>query len=436
MKWKLNHVPILLAASMLAIGGLVYFQYKWIAHSKKLSDELFHQQVSMAVCSTIEKCGAKVDCGPAATTMMCDTLHAPGGQTALNHFLINVNDPQATRKAENTASPIVVSNDEFQNQLKRTLDFYNVDIPFQVSQSHVAPATNNGSAATCVVNIPPKDDQAESFISLAFPSKKTYMADQMKYMIGASLFILCFTVFVLLLANWWLLKQKRLMQRNTEMYNTMAHEFRTPLTNISLATQLMSKKSNDGGNQKFLDIISQENSRLIQQVERVLHLARIDHGAHPLQQDEISLRSLLEGVYKEMEIQIEEKNATVQFAAIPDDVKIYGDRQHLTNVFRNLIDNALKYSPEHPEITISARDVKDGILISIQDNGIGIPASQSHLIFEKFQRLPQDQSTEQKGFGLGLAYVKRVIEMHKGFIQVDCNTQRGSRFNVFLPKLT
>jgi two-component system phosphate regulon sensor histidine kinase PhoR len=135
-----------------------------------------------------------------------------------------------------------------------------------------------------------------------------------------------------------------------------------------------------------------------------------------------------------MEIQIEEKNATVQFEGIPDDVTIYGDRQHLTNVFRNLIDNALKYSTDKPEISITARNEKDGILISIQDNGIGIPASQSNLIFEKFQRLPQDQNTEQKGFGLGLAYVKRVIEMHKGFIQVDCTTQKGSRFNVFLPK--
>jgi signal transduction histidine kinase len=86
---------------------------------------------------------------------------------------------------------------------------------------------------------------------------------------------------VLLLANWWLLKQKRLMKRNTEMFNTMAHELRTPLTNIQLAAGLLNKKGADPGNRKFIDIISQENSRLIEQVERVLHLARIDHGHHP-----------------------------------------------------------------------------------------------------------------------------------------------------------
>jgi hypothetical protein len=431
MKWKFNHVPILLAASMLALGGLVYFQYKWIAHSRKLSDEIFHQRVSMAVCETIEKCDAKVTCQPEGCVITCNAnAEAPSPPKPTNPFLLQSQDAYVT------ASPTFSNNDEFHHQLKQTLDFYNIDLPFQLSQSQdVPPACTPAGTPACVINIPPKDDQAESFISLVFPSKNTYMVDKLKYMIVTSFFILLFTAFVLLLANWWLLKQKRLMKRNTEMYNTMAHEFRTPLTNINLATQLLSKKGADPGNQKFLDIIAKENARLIQQVERVLHLARIDHGATPLQHEQISLSALLASVYHEMEIQIEEKNATVQFDGIGDEVMIYGDRQHLTNVFRNLIDNALKYSPDHPEIHITARDVKDGILISIQDNGIGIPASQSHLIFEKFQRLPQDQHAEQKGFGLGLAYVKRVIEMHKGFIQVDCTTQRGSRFNVFLPKL-
>ena len=418
---------------MLALGGLVYFQYKWIAHSKKLSDEIFHRQVSMAVCETIEKCDAKVTCGAQGYTITCNSN---GQAVASNLEADSINAYYQQDPASSIPiPPDLAENAEFHDQLKRSLDFYNIDIPFQVSQTENVPATSSGPGApACVINIPEKDDQAESFISLVFPSKDTYMVDRLKYMIATSFLILLFTAIVLLLANWWLLKQKRLMQRNTEMYNTMAHEFRTPLTNIQLAAQLLNKKGNEINNQKFLDIISRENSRLIQQVERVLHLSRIDHGMHPLMHEQIPLRSLLESVYHEMEIQVEEKNATIQFDGIATDLKIYGDRQHLTNVFRNLIDNALKYSTEKPKITISARDEKDGILISIQDNGIGIPASQSRLIFEKFQRLPQDQNKEQKGFGLGLAYVKKVIEMHKGFIQVDCTLQSGSRFNLFLPK--
>ena len=416
MKWKINHVPILLAASTLALAGLVYFQYRWIAHSRQLSDELFQQQVSMALCSTIESCGSKLTCTPEQCVLIQKTNCTP----------------DTLRSAAD-----LVHDDQFHSQLKRSLDFYNIDLPFQVSQSKCAPAENAKSdVPMCTVAIPPDEDQAESFVSLVFPSKDTYKVGKLKYMTGASLIILFFTAIVLLLANWWLLRQKRLMRRNTDMYNNMAHEFRTPLTNINLAAQLLSKKANDPGSQKFLDIISKENSRLIQQVERVLHFARMDNGFYPLKPERISLRQLLAAVYHDMEIQIEEKKAQVNFSSIPEETEIYGDRGHLTNVFRNLIDNALKYTPENPEITISARDDKDGILISVQDNGIGIPASQTRMIFEKFHRLPQDQHTDPKGFGLGLTYVKRVIEMHKGFIQVDCALSKGSRFNVFLPKLS
>jgi len=135
-----------------------------------------------------------------------------------------------------------------------------------------------------------------------------------------------------------------------------------------------------------------------------------------------------------MQIQITEKKATVLIEQMPADYVLHGDKLHLTNVFRNLIENALKYSGQHPEIKISAREEKDGLLISVQDNGIGIPASQSQLIFEKFQRIQDGRMDSEKGFGLGLSYVKRIVELHKGFIQLDCGVQQGSRFNVFLPK--
>lgn len=402
---------------MLALIGLVFFQYKWIAHSKRLSDEIFHQQVSMALCSTIEECEARISCDPASCAMVC----SPGGSadTTLSY------------------STSLVSDDQFQTQLRRSLDFYNIDLPFHIEQTHTEPQEDTKEAAPmCVVNIPPKPDQEESFISVVFPGKDTFMLGKVKYMIGASLLILFFTAIVLLLANWWLHKQKRLLRRNVDMYNNMAHEFRTPLTNINLAAQLMSKKIDDPKAQKFLDIITKENSRLIHQVEHVLHMAKIDNGVYLLKNESISLKALLTEVEHEMEMQIDEKQGRINFDQIPGHLEIYGDKQHLTNVFRNLIDNALKYSVSQPEINITAREEKDGILISVEDNGIGIPASQSRMIFEKFQRLPNEQEAEPKGFGLGLAYVKRVVELHKGFIQVDCAISKGSRFNVFLPKLS
>jgi two-component system phosphate regulon sensor histidine kinase PhoR len=141
-------------------------------------------------------------------------------------------------------------------------------------------------------------------------------------------------------------------------------------------------------------------------------------------------------VIESMRIQIDEKKALISLDAIPDDLEIFGDKLHLANVFTNLIDNSLKYNRDQPEITFAARHEGDGILISIQDNGIGIPASKCKMIFEKFERLEDQSSRDQKGFGLGLAYVKRIIELHKGTIQLDGHVHQGSRFNLFLPKLT
>ncbi len=372
----------------------------------------------MALCTTLEEYGGGVSCANVDCALMC------GGEQAT----ATVDSPVAM-------TPDLLGNEAFQAGLRRTLDFYNIDLNYQISQSTCAPAAGDKAGEQmCVVTIPPHVDQQVSFVTLAFPEKEKFMLSKFKYMIFASMLILLFTAIVLWLANWWLMKQKRLLRTNADIYNNMAHEFRTPLTNIQLATSLLSKDPSNPGNAKFVDIITKENTRLIQQVERVLHLARIDNGDYALKNEPLKIRSLLSTVMEEMQMRIEEKKANVSFHDIPDTYEILGDKQHLMNVFRNLIENALKYSEQAPEIHISAQEEKDGILLSFQDNGIGIPASKSRMIFEKFQRIHDGQHDEQKGFGLGLAYVKRIVELHKGFIQLDCDVSQGSRFNVFLPK--
>ena len=416
MKWKVDHVPVLLLASTLAMIGLVIFQYKWIDHSRKLSDEIFSQRASMALCSTLEDYGGGTVCNFIACGPVCGSTAVTDSSIALQASLIH--------------------NEDFQSDLRKTLDFYNIDLKYQMTQTIEEPTTHNSnSPPSCVVNVPSHTDQQASFIKLDFPDKENFMLGKLKYMIGSTVLILLFTAVVLLLANWWLLKQKRLLQTNVEIYNNMAHEFRTPLTNISLAANLLSKDISNPKSEKFLDIITRENTRLIQQVERVLHLARLDNNEYALFNEQIQLKSLLHSVREELEIQIEERGAIVHMDDIPDHIEIYGDKQHLTNVFRNLMDNALKYAGERPTINISTKEEKDGIMISVQDNGMGIPASQCKFIFEKFQRIQDGNLHEQKGFGLGLAYVKRIVELHKGSVQVDSEVNKGSRFNVYLPNM-
>jgi signal transduction histidine kinase len=414
MKWRFDHMPVLLTASTLAMIGLVLFQYKWINHSQELYDEVFHQRACMALCSTLEEYGEGAICSNEACATACGI-------------------PQVSEEIS-PAKKDLVNNQHFHTDLRKTLDFYNIDLSYEMSQSQEDPGKHASQTPACVVSLPSHDTSEEaSFIALDFPDMQSYMMDKMKFMIGASVIILLFTAIVLLFANWWLIKQKRLLRTNVEMYNNMAHEFRTPLTNINLAAGLM-HQGPEGGDQKLLDIIKRENGKLMQQVERILHLARLDNGEYDLKKESLPLRYLLQNVLDELQIQIEERNAEVRIDGIPDNLDIYGDQQHLANVFRNLIDNALKYSTHHPVISLTATEEDKNVIISVEDNGIGIPSSQSRLIFEKFQRIHQGNLHEQKGFGLGLAYVKKIIELHQGRIEVASEVNQGSCFNVYLPK--
>ena len=134
-----------------------------------------------------------------------------------------------------------------------------------------------------------------------------------------------------------------------------------------------------------------------------------------------------------MDIQIREKNAEVYFRNLSDDFSLEADKFHLGNAFRNLLDNALKYAGDRPKIDISLQTNDKGVLIHFQDNGVGICPKDQSCIFDKYQRVQTGNVHNQKGFGLGLAYVKLIIERHKGFIKVFSDLNKGTRFDLFLP---
>lgn len=411
----LNRIPVLLIASTLAVIGLVYFQAEWMRYSRQLSDEIFNRQVSMALCSAVEASGGQLCSGKSVS---CEQACPETGIPALSGTL-----------ALDTA---------FKANLHRALKEQGIDLDFYipVPDGTVSQLLTQGGQQQpqCAMMVTASDSMDTSnFTHLAFPGKETFMMGKMRFMIIAFVLILLFTAVVLWYANWSLMKQKRLLETNVDFFNNMAHEFRTPLTNVSLATNLLVKKHKDLKDNQIVGIIRRENSKLLAQVERVLHLARMENGDYSLQKEQVNLKALVQSVCEEMGMQIEERSASVQFDDIPNTFEVFGDRLHLGNVFRNLLDNALKYSCVNPEIRISAQEQAEGVLIWVQDNGVGIPDSQCGHIFEKFQRANQGNLHEQKGFGLGLAYVKSMVELHKGFIRVSSELNKGSRFEVFLP---
>lgn len=415
MKMQIQKIPTLLVASTVAVIGLVVFQLSWINYSRQLSEEIFNQRVCMAVCSTVENYGGGALCGEDGCSNTCSSA---SGETT---FAV-----PADLAADST----------FNAGLRKSLDFYQIDLEYRLALDHTAtPDACNGELYQWAVSLPTDTGSQNAFINLEFPDKQAFMRGKMSFMLLATVLILLFMAAVLWFANWSLLKQKRLLQTNVDFFNNMAHEFRTPLTNVGLAINMVSKKHQTLKSEPLIDIIRLENSKLLNQVERVLHLASLENGDYALQKEQVHLRTLLESIAAEMAIQIEAKQGVVRLDAVPENIDIFGDRLHLGNVFRNLLDNALKYNKNAPDIRISAQEHQKGILIAVQDNGIGIPASECSMIFEKFQRVSRGDLHEQKGFGLGLAYVKNMVELHKGFIRVHSELQRGTCFEVFLPTM-
>ncbi len=409
---SLRPFPLLLVASTLAVIGLVVFQLKWMQHSRELSEELFNERVCMAVCSTVEDYDAGAGCGQTAAC-------PPGCGTT----------------GKTVASAAQLANDAaFHSSLRQSFDFYQIGLDYNLSfTADSVKETCEKGIYQCQVPLPADSASQTAYMQVNFPDKEAFILEKMHFMVVATILILLFTAAVLLFANWSLLKQQRLLETNKDFFNNMAHEFRTPLTNVGLAVNMLGKKHPDLKENPLVAIVRRENNRLLSQVERVLHLARLENGDYCLQKEQLNLKKLLESVCDEMSMQIERSGASVQLEEVPSHYEVIGDRLHLGNVFRNLLDNALKYACDHPQIRISAQEHRRGILIQVQDNGVGIPASQCGLIFEKFQRAGQGDLHEQKGFGLGLAYVKNMVEQHKGFVRVISEVNKGSRFEVYLP---
>jgi two-component system phosphate regulon sensor histidine kinase PhoR len=235
---------------------------------------------------------------------------------------------------------------------------------------------------------------------------------------------------------WVILSQRRYSEMQRDFINNMTHEFKTPLTSIQLSSDFLSKQhviQDDARLSRYTELIRSQYQRLNTQVEKLLNIARLESGEFKLKPEKINMHTLIDEVLdsKAAEAGIEGRVFNRMYQA--KHIEVEGDRTHLGNVINNLIDNAVKYSPADKPIDIITEDEGHHLSISIVDRGIGIaPAHQKHL-FNKFYRVPSGNVHDIKGFGLGLHYVKKILQMHKGNIIVESALGKGSRFSFNLP---
>jgi two-component system phosphate regulon sensor histidine kinase PhoR len=233
-----------------------------------------------------------------------------------------------------------------------------------------------------------------------------------------------------------IVKQKRLSEIKTDFINNMTHELKTPISTIALSSDMLMRGDFSQDPEKlkrYASIIYKENKRLENQVERVLNVAKMDKDTLHLKKELFDMHDLIEEVKDNFEFNQTEHGGQISIDLQATDFSIQADPVHISNVVFNLLDNAIKYCEVVPSIAISTKNEKNGFVLEISDNGIGIRREDIKMIFDKFYRVPTGNLHNVKGFGLGLYYVKIIIEQHGGNIQVKSAVGKGTTFILWLP---
>ena len=283
-----------------------------------------------------------------------------------------------------------------------------------------------------------KDSEGISNFSLllSFPKKKKFL---LRSILGMALLSLLFT-FVILVAYasaiYQLIRQKQISEIKSDFINNMTHEFKTPIATINLAVEAIKNPGVIGDESKvhrYLQMIRDENKRMHAQVENVLRISKLEKNQLDIRKDRVDIHDLIRKAITHIDLMVVHKGGYVQDNLVAEQSEVLANDVHMENVLVNILDNAVKYSPEAPKIDVSTELVKNMIIIKIQDQGAGMSKAVLKKVFEKFYREHTGDIHNVKGHGLGLAYVKKIVEDHQGEVFVESEKGKGSTFIIKLP---
>jgi two-component system phosphate regulon sensor histidine kinase PhoR len=270
-------------------------------------------------------------------------------------------------------------------------------------------------------------------IKLAFPQKNSLILEHMASTLGTTAGLLLILVFCFGYTLFSIIRQKKISEMKTDFINNMTHEFKTPVSTIMIASEALKDTEvaiDRTRIARLANIIYEENERLGSHIERVLNIAKIDKNDFKLEKRLLDVNEMISIVVDSMALKLQKCNADLILELDADNAVINADELHFSNVLYNLIDNAIKYSEDKPQITITSTNKNGHVIIKVADKGIGMSRDQQSKIFEQFYRIPTGNVHNVKGFGLGLSYVNTVVKRLNGTINVRSEKDKGSEFEL------
>ncbi len=292
---------------------------------------------------------------------------------------------------------------------------------------------NEGYKAQLFPNDPYSDT---NYLRIFFPEQNRYLLGSMWKMLVTAATLLLVIMFLFSYSIRIIYRQKKLSEIKSDFINNMTHELKTPIATISLACEALNDpdmRTSEKAMANYLAMIKEENKRLGMLVENVLRTSVFESGQMKMNWQKIDLHETINQVITNIEIQVLRNKGTIKKHLDAGKPIIEGDQLHITNLIYNLIDNAVKYCEGAPIIEIYTRDEMQGIALQFKDNGIGISKENQKKIFDKLYRVPTGNVHNVKGFGLGLSYVKGIVERHGGTVEVSSESRKGSTFTIHLP---
>lgn len=416
-------IRIIIFLATLSLIGIVTTQIFWVREAYNLQEKQFNERVRMSLNSvTNELLSIHKDEAE---------LFNPVKQVSSNYYVTLIND---------TVNPFLL-----ENLLKNEFTERNIKIDFEYV---IYDCFTDSIVFGDYVSLDNQEqDQLQSksynmewdrdghYFGVYFPSKQSYIINEMGIWLFSSSIILIIIIFFAYTIS-VILKQKRLSEIKNDFINNITHEFKTPISTISLSADVLLGENIALEPQRlsnYARIIKEENNRLKNQVDKVLQLATLEDDKLKLENEEIDLHELIASSVKSFGLIAREREGEIISNLNAEKYQFFGDKIHITNTLHNLIDNAIKYATNKPKIEISTNYHKGFIEISVKDNGIGVSKEGQKYIFEKFYRAPTDNVHDVKGFGLGLNYVKTIVEAYNGSVKLISKEGEGSTFVIKLP---